>query len=343
MSSSDNEFIDRLNNTTVYIYKYIVPVFYIMGNIGNLISALIFSKKSWKKNVCVFYFNIYLLSTSLYFSCSTLASIFITGYNINLQNSYVVLCKIYFYFVFLFATIPPSVLILASIDRLLISSQKVDTRLYSSKRLAYFSISLSTFFWIVYYFHVLIKVNIQEYYPSVFICYYDLSQMYLAFANYSIVVINALFCLLMIILSIFAFKNVRFIRTVPRQQRNQIRSMTKKDFQLLRCLFAEDIIYITFTLWLCMYYVYSTATKDQIRTATGQAIDNFLENLFTFVYDISFCLSFFIFISVSRAFRRQLKRMIYKIFGKDLVAPREEENRQENVELNVVVVSTIVL
>jgi hypothetical protein len=35
--------------------------------------------------------------------------------------------------------------------------------------------------------------------------------------------------------------------------------------------------------------------------------------------------------------------MIYKIVGKDLVALREEENRQENVELNVVAISTIVL
>jgi hypothetical protein len=146
----------------------------------------------------------------------------------------------------------------------------------------------------------------------------------------------------MITLSVFAFKNVRHIRIVPRQQRNQIRSMTKKDFQLLRCLFAQDIVYIIFSLWLIIYYVYSTATKDKIQTALEQAINNFLNTFFTFLYNISYCTSFFIFISISRAFRQQLKRMIYKIFGKDLVALREEENRQENVELNVVVISTVV-
>ena len=52
----------------------------------------------------------------------------------------------------------------------------------------------------------------------------------------------------MIILSIFAFKNVRHIRAIPRQQRHQIRSMTKKDFQLLRCLFVQDIVYIIFSI-----------------------------------------------------------------------------------------------
>ncbi|CAF1238454.1 unnamed protein product [Adineta steineri] len=72
-----------------------------------------------------------------------LASIFIYGYNINIQNTNVVLCKIYLYFAFLFSSVTPTILILASIDRLLISSQNVDTHLYSSKRLAYFSISIN--------------------------------------------------------------------------------------------------------------------------------------------------------------------------------------------------------
>ncbi len=74
-----------------------------------------------------------------------------------------------------------------------------------------------------------------------------------------------------------------------------------------------------------------------------QAIINFLHNLFIFLYSVSYCVSFFIFISISRDFRQKLKRIIYKIFGKDLMALREEENRQENVVELDVVVSTIVL
>jgi hypothetical protein len=268
---------------------------------------------------------------------------FVYGYNIHVQNSNVVLCKIYFYITFVLATVCPTILICASIDRLLISSQNVDTRLYSSKRLAYFSTSLSTFFWILFNFHILIKVNIQEYYPSVFICYYNLSKRYLNFVFYSLLVINVSFCVLMLILSIFAFENVRHIRVIPRQQqRNQIRSMTKRDFQLLRCLFAQDIVFIAFILWINMYYIYSVGIKDQIQTELEQAINNFLENVFTFLYNISFCASFFIFISISRSFRQEFKRLVFKIFGKQLAPIREEENRQENIDLNVAVVANIV-
>ena len=103
---------------SIYMYEYVLPVFYVVSNIGNFLSAVnIFFKKTWKKNVCVFYFKISLLYNSCYITCG--------------------------------------------ID------------------------------------------------------------------------------VLMIILCIFAFKNVRRIRAIPREKRHQIRSMTKKDFQLLRCLFVD--------------------------------------------------------------------------------------------------------
>ncbi len=104
-----------------------------------------------------------------------------SGFNINLHDTNVVLCKLYIYVEFLFSTLSPTVLILASIDRLLISSQNVDTRLYSSKRLAYFSVSISTFFWFTFYSHELTEIDIQETYPSNFVCYSNTTQSYLHF------------------------------------------------------------------------------------------------------------------------------------------------------------------
>jgi len=182
--------------------------------------------------------------------------------------------------------------------------------------------------------------------PSSIGCYYDLSILYIDFVSYSLVIFNCLFCFLMIILSIFAFKNVRGIRVIPRQRQTQIRSMTKKDFQLLRCLFAQDIVYICLSFFPSIYCVYSTATMNQLRTPLEQAINEFIENFLNFIFYIFHCVSFFIFLTVSKAFRREMKRAIYKMCGKDLIPIREEDNgqtnvRSNNVELNVV--STIVL
>ncbi len=348
MSSFETYYTHILTNIPIYLNQYLGPVLYFTGNIGNLLSLLIFFKKSWKKNVCVFYFVICLFSNTIFINSSLLGSIFTYGFNINAQNSNVVFCKLFYYIAYLTSLYYPSVLILASFDRLLISSQNVDTRLYSSKRLAYFSISISTFICIIFSLHILIKVNIQEMYPSYFICYYDLSTSYLNFFVYSSLVISAFVPLMLIILSILAFKNVRRIRAIPRQQRHQFRTMNKKDFQLLRCLYIHNIVYIICIILLVVSVGYSVTLNLKTSTVVEQAMSNFLSGLGVFLHYIPYCTSFFIFVCISKAFRQELKRFGYKICGKDLRTVREEENHQQelardNIELNNVVVSTIVL
>ena len=232
----------------------------------------------------------------------------------------------YFYLTLLFGTLTPTILILASIDRLLISSQNIDTRLYSSKRLGYFSISISAFFWTIYNIHALVKVDIQQIYPGYFTCTYDLSRIYLNFVTYSLAAIHLVFFLLMIILCLFAFKNVRRIRAVTHRMRiRQARFMTRKDFQLLRCLFLQDILFIGFGMLLIIYYIYYAVTKDQLRSMLEQGIINFLSKFFTFLYAIPFSANFFVFILVSKAFRYEVKRALYRMIGKQFHPIREEE------------------
>ena len=264
-----------LNIITVYLYRYVLPVMGILGNLGNLLSILIFIKKTWRKNVCVFYFSIYLICNTGFINFYMLSTVFINGYSINAQNSSVLLCKLYIYAGFLFSTLFPTILILASIDRLLISSQNVDTRLYSSKRLAYFSISLSTLFWMIFSIHTLIKVSIYEVYPSRATCYYDIASSYSDFVSYSSIVFVASFFIIILVLCICSFKNVRHIRFVPRSQRHQLRTMTKKDFQLLRCLFAYDLVFITCCVPLILVTVYQVILKGYAQVELLQIIENF--------------------------------------------------------------------
>jgi hypothetical protein len=262
MSSSEMQTINVLNSVFKIVQRYILPVVLVLANAGNLFSALIFARKSWRKNVCVFYFNICLVFNTCYINSSMLGSMFIYGFGINLLNANAILCKLYTYTSFLFSTLTPTVLILASIDRLLISSQNVDTRLYSSKRLAYFSVSVSTAVWTVCFF----------------ICYYSNAIGYQEFVSYSSLIINSAFFVIMIILSITAFKNVRQLRAIPRHQRQQIRSMTKKDFQLLRCLFVQDVVYILFSVSISVYIVYAPATVRKTRTPLEKAFDDLFSN-----------------------------------------------------------------
>jgi hypothetical protein len=328
MASSEDEYIALLANIPVYLYRYVGIILYFFGNVGNLWSIFVFVKKTWRKNVCSFYFVICLISSTIFLNSTMLGAICISAFNISIHNYSTLLCKLLYYVSYLFGNYLAIIFILASIDRLLISSQNVDTRLYSSKRLAYFSVSTSFLICSTFSLHVLIKIGIQEIFPTFFICYYEMSNFYLDFFSYSGLVISMAIPLIMLVLSILAFKNVRRIRAVPRQQRKQIRSMTKKDFQLLRCLYIHNIVYIITTLLLSGSVVYSRILKFQTYSPKNQAIDMFLTHLGSFVHYIPHCSSFVIFASMSKAFRQELKRGAYRMCGKDptVVARGEDEN-----------------
>ena len=169
MDSSEANAIAELNMISTYVYRYANLTTYLVGNIGNALSVCVFLQKSWRKNVCVFYLLIDLLLSTIYLNSSILGTTLIVGFNINLLNSSTVLCKLFFYTSLWTVMLTPTILILAGIDRLLISSQNIDTRLYSSRRLAYFSVSIGTCFWLLFTLHVLIKVSVQQFGPNDFL------------------------------------------------------------------------------------------------------------------------------------------------------------------------------
>ena len=335
MSASDDYYTNLLNAAVIDIHGYGDLVIYIIGTLGNLLSIAIFLKKKWRKNVCVFYFLVCLLLGLVQLHSSILTNALLIKWNFRDIHRSSFLCKLMFYVAYDSANLIPAVLISASIDRLLISSQNVEARLYSSRRLAYLLIGTSSLFWLLFNIHFLIKMDLQQVAPFYFVCYYDLSALYLNFVNYSAVLFNCLFFLLTIIFSALSFKNVRRIRSIPRQQRREVRSMTKKDFQLLRCLFAQNIAYIVLSSFLSVYSVYRVITREENRTPYQTAVVEFLYNVFLVIYYTFYCSSFFIFVCVSKAFRQEIKLLIYKVVGKDLTAARnEEEQPQQNVNKN---------
>ena len=349
MYATNNSHLEILVQIPVLLHRYVVPILFVIGNLGNVINFLIFFKRSWRKNVCVFYFIICGLSNILFINSTLFGSIFTLGFYLSVFHTNIFLCKLFHYVSYLSSMYYPTLLICASFDRLLLSSQNVDTRLYSSKRLAYLFVSTNFVLWTVFSMHILVRVHIQQVDVDQYICTYDLSPFYRNFIMYSTLIISVVVLLVLIILSMLAFKNVRHIRANRSSKRNQIRTMHKKDFQLLRCLFIHNIVYLISSVVIVVGVNY-TVTFDYTRaTATQEAVNTFLNNFGAFLHYIPYCTSFFIFIYESRAFRQEVKHMVYKLCGKNLIITREEENQQqeptrENPDLNnVVAVSTIAL
>ena len=327
--------VQILSLTSEILNRYVCLILLILGNIGNIFAIVILARKYWRKNVCVFYFNICLICNTCYINTSIVGKT-LNSFNIKLYDANVVICKIYFYTVYVFGTLLPAVLILASIDRLLISSQNVDTRLYSSKRLAYLSVSCTTIFFFLSFIHLLVKVSLQEIAPSYIICYYDLDQVYIYMIGLLSLIINCLISLTMMILCAFAFKNVRKIIIVRRSQSQQIRTMTKKDFQLLRCLFAHNIIYIIFSLGMSIYPVYQMISFAKIKSPIEQLISDFFLTVVYTLHHIPYCVNFYIYFIISRAFRNEVKRKVSRLFRQQVVPINEEDmNNNNNITIPI--------
>ena len=164
-----------------------------MGNLGE--------KKVW-----ILYFNGCLICNTCFINSTILGSTLIFGFHINGINSSVFLCKIYYYVSFFFFTF---------------SNYSYSWFYWSfiniiSKCLAYFSLNVFISILIIFCSHLLIKVDIIQFGPSYFVCYYDISSFCSKFVSYSIFILTCFLCF--------------------------IRMTTRKYFQLLRCLYVHDII-----------------------------------------------------------------------------------------------------
>ncbi|UJR17032.1 hypothetical protein I4U23_003930 [Adineta vaga] len=329
MNSSNIQNINIFENVHRSLYQFLGIPLCISGNIGILFSIWIFHRKSWRKNVCVFYFFICLLNNFININSMLLRNIIVIGFNNQLLNTSVILCKLSNYILFIFEVMSPSILVLASIDRLLISSNNVETRLYSSRRLAYFSLSISIIIWSIFFIHILVKFDIYQLGPLSAICTFEYSRFYLNFLNNSQLIISTVLLLLMIFLSVFSYKNVRQIKLVPRQQRQNIRTMHRKDFQLLRCLFTKNIVHIICNSLIVIYAIYTALSQYQIRTTWEQARNTFIFNLGIFVHLIPYCVDLYIYSIFSKAFRLQLKCIVWKLFRQNIDLNREENKPTE--------------
>ncbi len=181
--SSEYDFIESLFSATTYLYKYGGPILITLGTISCVLNIMVFTKKILRKNPCSIYFVALNISNILLIYQSLLFSILQAGYNIQPTAYNLPLCRFYIYTIILFDILGPFYLILASADRVLITSSNALTRRRSTQRLAYICIISGTIFWMLIHIHGLVFGSIVEVPPNYVFCYFQ-SGAYLAFIAY---------------------------------------------------------------------------------------------------------------------------------------------------------------
>jgi hypothetical protein len=317
--SSQSNFINSLGLAQTYLHRFGGPILVSLGTVSCVLSLAVFTKKNLRKNPCAIYLIAYHIASLLLIYTTVLAQTLAKGYDVDPTLYNLVYCRFRFYTTLLFDVLGPSYLVLASIDRILLTSRNALTRQRSTPRLAYVCIMCVTLFWLFAESHTLAFCHITVLGPGYNFCYFQQGNYYAFISYYTVVVKGLLLPLLLLILGLWAIKNVRGLgRGAPfsvtgvagEQGVGVSRSTHSKDRQLFRILLVDVGVYLIFNSMMSVVLTYQQIFKDQSQTNDDFRIRGFLLLVSVFSGYIPSCIGFYNNLLVSTTFRHQAKNVL---------------------------------
>jgi hypothetical protein len=142
----------------------------VIGTINCILNVILFSRHTLRRNPCSIYFIAVNVSNVLFLCSGILPLITGLGFGVDPSSTITVLCHFRYYASLITSCLGPIYLILASVDRAMITSRNVRTRQRSTRRLAIISVCSLALFWMLVHIHVFIYVNIIQIAPNVYFC-----------------------------------------------------------------------------------------------------------------------------------------------------------------------------
>ncbi len=280
---------------------------------GAVLSCIIFARKTMRKNPGSIYFIAYNAANLFVMLLSLLPPViaFITKFDLTVYS--VPYCKIVFYLRLVLPVLSQYYLVLASIDRTLVTSSNALIRQRSNHRLAYWSIAAVTFIAVIFFVHLLVGVSIYQIYPGYYLCYYQAGN-YRTFTAYSNLIIDGIApWFLLSVFAVLTMKNLHRIHITPvlavSSPANPHRS---KDRQLAIILLSEIVIYIIFSSATPVYGIYQQITQYERKSVVQQAIETFVLEVVFLLKFVNPSTSFYVNLVVSKTFRQKTSELFCK-------------------------------
>jgi hypothetical protein len=317
MTSLDDS-LAVLKSAELYLYQVGGPILMFIGTIGCLLNLSVFTQKNLRKNPCSIYFIAYNLANFIYIYSSLLSLTLGIGYEIDPSAYNLGICHLRLYITILFNCLSPFYLILAAIDRILITSPNALTRQKSTRRLAYACLGGGTLFWALFHSHALILSNITQVGPNIFLCYYE-QGVYLAFISYYSIIKEVVALSLMIFCGLWSIKNIRSTHSITAATdlsvtriggvTGNLRSNSSKDRQLMFMLLMDITIYALFSFVFAISLMYTQITQNYIKSADRLQIESIVTFICLYSAGIPFCTSCYANLIVSKTFRKEVKKI----------------------------------
>ncbi|CAF1227876.1 unnamed protein product [Adineta ricciae] len=319
MSASINYgFILTLSSIKRNLFSIGGPILVILGTIGSILSFSIFIQKHLRKNPCSIYFMAYNIASIGVIYGGLLPPVLELGYSIDYSIYNLDICRLRLYAAVSLGCICPSYLILASIDRVFITSPKAHMRRLSSRRYAAIFIITGTLFWLLCSIPIGVFAAILNPAPNYLICLTQ-TNTYTRTISYGSLAKEILVPSMMVFFGVWAVKNIhhmKLVRIAPTgslhttQRKTGTPMIQAKDRQLVVLMLINIIIYVPFSCVLPIVLLYTQLTASQSESIETLQSQDFLFRVATYCVYVPYCINSYAHLFMSKTFRKELKDII---------------------------------
>ncbi|CAF1105989.1 unnamed protein product [Adineta ricciae] len=305
-----------LNLILLHLYRIGGPLLILIGTIGSTMMIILFTRKAF----CQYPSSIYIISRNISNLCfiyfSILYETLVVGYSIALSSTNLAYCRFSCYTTLVFDILSPFYLLLALIDRYLVTSVNVNIRKYSTHRLACPLSICILIFWLLFHIHALFNSKIIQTESEFTYCYYQ-PGLYSTFITYYSLISKGILAPLSLIY--FGLQIVRNYRRRSHQVSISSSTVDKNHFSsTVRCrdratvliLLKDILMYILFSSIMSIYFMYELITEHQAKNLEQRDIEYIIRYLGIFCVCIPFCIGFYTNLLISKTFRREVRNLM---------------------------------
>ncbi|CAF1002127.1 unnamed protein product [Didymodactylos carnosus] len=281
-------------------------IIFIFGQIGNILTIMVFTQKSLRTNTCSLYILASSVSNIVALTFGMLFIILINGYGITLTARAPILCKIQPYLFYVSYFLSSWFIMLACIDRYYSSHRSAERRQFSRPLIAYRLIIFTTIVSFLVHIHLIIYMDFVKNKCASTSYYYSLFVY-----SYYMAVYAVMTPVIYIIFGILTIRNVNQSRRaiVPRQYSRQRAINT----QIIYMLIIQVISFICLTAPYAIFDLYIGLTYQRVKSLERLVIEAFIQSVLLLWSLINSGINFYIYTLAGTIFRKELTKIINKI------------------------------
>ena len=297
----------------VQLNRYGYSIFMVLGNIGNTFIAIIFSQQ--RQNAC----SIYLLTSAIvnmvYLTVIGFLTIFPLNYNDETPLAFAV-CKIIPYLSAAIGQTAKTMIVLACIDRFLVTSDRATFRAFSTPKRAKYLILFFGVFWFVVSIHMPVMQIIVYGQCGTFGIYSTFLTIYV------ILTVGLIPPIISGIFGYLTYRNMRHLhaRVQPVMQNTNDRnhSIQRRDRELLVLVISEVFVYIVTTVLFPVIFLEMMISGYTLPNKSFQYLltEVFVIDIAALLLFINSAAPFYTYVIVSKSFRRDFKQLIINGYRK---------------------------